>query len=537
MNDGGSDGEGLSRIIPVHADDIILPGLIAVAVALVLIEEECRVLSGEDVQLQRRIRHFLCVGQPLLHRQDASRANEHGDDIQIRLHAHIRSAFQCGPTPVHEIRHPGFRRFPPIRNTPDLILQQEPVRSLRKMAVPHMLLCKRHTAGTILHRLRDRVYQQALSEQEGRIAPGCLLITGEVKTERTDHHAVLLPHTSGQGVQIRHQAVAQCDRLFDGIVPGRALFSELPDLSGRVRAVGAHHRKKCGHLQPAHIKLPVARILHALLKIALPEPFRRRVFIASAAAPLPVVLHGEERTGVEGPPGISARGHIEALRQLRAQRLPGSCGVAGPEHCPIFLDGSIAGTREIEHPVIRIVLFLVLKHSLRVIQGKQVGPLRAEIFFVFPSDQLIAFPGLPFRLPAPVRAGEGFGAVAPPGVEAILIEPLLRLLPVQRAGLLVERIVGSQIMQQMSGFLHLRTVGGIVIHVRPHGHHGMHMHPVQRFPHRSPVGEALRIEPLFAPSVAAPGLPVLHDAVQAHAPCAVLPCGLDQFFLALIAFL
>ena len=144
-------------------------------------------------------------------------------------------------------------------------------------------------------------------------------------------------HVPGQGIDIRHQIVPQADVFLNGVIKRLALFSEVPDLPGRIGAVGTEHREKCAHLQPSDIQLPVAVVRHALVIVSLPEPFRRRVCIAAAAPVLPFASHREKSADIQRPIGVAGQAHVQALRNLLFQRFPGRVGIAGPEYRAVFL--------------------------------------------------------------------------------------------------------------------------------------------------------------------------------------------------------
>ncbi len=67
----------------------------------------------------------------------------------------------------------------------------------------------------------------------------------------------------GLRVDVRDKAVAEADVGGDGVVKGRALFAEAPDLAGDVGAVRAEDGEEDGVLEPTGVELPEAEIAAA----------------------------------------------------------------------------------------------------------------------------------------------------------------------------------------------------------------------------------------------------------------------------------
>ena len=296
--------------------------------------------------------------------------------------------------------------------------------------------------------------------------------------------------------------------------------------------MGTEHGQKGAILQPPCIQLPVSKVMNSGLIISSPEPFHGRILIAAAAPVPPFPVHGEESADIQGPVGVAAHGHIQPLPDLDGKALPGGRGVPGPEHGPVFLDGGIAGTGQVQNALTAVSLPLVLIDALGVKQGIAVGPGRIQVFLMLLSHQKIALPGLPLLLPAPVRAGEGLRGIAPPGVKALIVEPLPGLPEIELPGLRVKGIVGGKIQEHMSFFIQLFIILSSLVHIWPDRNHGMGMHFMNLRCSLLHIGITPFVQKLLSPVSLLPALPVLDNPVYGNAPPAVLGHCVHQLLLA-----
>ena len=370
------------------------------------------------------VRHFVRIGNACLHRQDTSRFHEHRDVIKRNRDGHGLSALivivciEVIPADTfRKINGPGFRSI--------------------KVLAP-----------AIVHGICYGTDQQAFAEHVFHVERGRCAVGWEIEEQTADHRAVLLHDCACHGINIRHQSVARANCFCKRIVKRVARFSKIPDFTRDIGSMGTEHRQKRAELEPSDIKLAISRIVEAFFVVAVPEPFHRGI-VAALTAPLgPVFMQDEKSTDVEGPVGQAAHRHVECFRDLLFQYVP-SCGdIAGPENGPIFLTARVSGAGEIEDSAVRRLLSLVLEDPLRMGEGVEIGPIRAEKLFVFVSYQKITLPGLSLIFPVPVRSGKRLCGVAPPGIKASGEKFPAALFPVELPGFFVKGVIGREIIEK-----------------------------------------------------------------------------------------
>ena len=169
-------------------------------------------------------------------------------------------------------------------------------------------------------------------------------------------------------------------------------------------------------------------------------------------------------------------------------------------------------------------------------QGICVCLLSREILLVLISHDPVSLPGLTAYLSSPVRSGEGLRGVAPEGVEALIEESVLHLLPVHLSCFLIECIVGRKIVQKLPVCHELLIILCSRVHVGPDRHHGMYVHFMEFLRAFLHVAVALFVQDLVAPFILLPGVPVLYYAVNGYVQFSVscsyfhkLRCGVVLF--------
>ena len=204
--------------------------------------------------------------------------------------------------------------------------------------------------------------------------------------------------------------------------------------------------------------------------------------------------------------------------------------VAGPGDGGVALLAQVGRAGQVDHPLVTGDLALPFVDALRVQQRIGVDELRIEIAFGFLGVDAQAFFWLGLEGPFPVGL-KGFGAVAPPGVDAVAEQALFGLLPVQARAVRAEGVIGGLVAQQEAVVFHFLPVGAAWTHNRPDGDHQAGIEGVQVGHHAVGVGEALGVKRLLPPQIAGPRLPVQHDAVERQLAAAVLPHDFDQLIL------
>ena len=308
--------------------------------------------------------------------------------------------------------------------------------------------------------------------------------------------------------------ISQLDKFLDSIIEHSALFPEIPDFSRRICTMRPEHRKKCSHLKPACIKLTISLIFHTLIIFSLPEPLGLRIRVASASTVLPLICNCEKGSDIQGPIGITAQSHIQTFYDLDLQILPVRAGISRPQHSCILLTRCITGTCQIQYTHILPSLSLVLINSLCMLQGKSVGHSRIQVFLVLASNQLETLPGLSFHRTAPVRTGKRLCRVTPPGIKALVKQPLLRLFPVHFSCFFIKSIIGCIIIQKISGIKKFLMIFSSGIHIRPYRDHAVGMHLMNPLHALLVIPITGLIQNLLPPVARIPGIPVLNHTIQ-----------------------
>ena len=321
-------------------------------------------------------------------------------------------------------------------------------------------------------------------------------------------------HPPGQGVDVGHQRGPQPDELCDGVVEGRALLPKAPNLPGGVGAVGAHHGHKGAQLQPAGVQLPVAQILAALGIVAAAEPILARGH--------------EEPADVKGPVGLARGGEVQPLGDLAAQGLPAGADVPGPGDGGVAVLAGEGGAGQVDHALLPGGGALALVNATGVVEGIG-GPLAAvQVFLGGLGVNHGPLVGLGAQGKAAPVGLERLGAIAPPGVHAVLEDALLGLLPVEVPGLFGESVIGGAVAQHVALLQHLPLVIAHTVHVGPDGHHQRRAQLVEPLHHGVGFGIAGGVKGLLPPLARLPRLPVLDDKAEGDVPPAVLLHRADE---------
>ena len=344
-------------------------------------------------------------------------------------------------------------------------------------------------------------------------------------------------NSSCKRINIRHQMISQFYKLLNCIIEHGSLFAKVPDFSRCIRSMRTEHRKKSSHFKPSGIQFAVSLIFNTLVIFSLPEPLWFRICIASAATILPFIGNRKECSYIQCPIRISAQSHIKAFYDLNLKVIPGSTGVTRPEHCCIFLSGSISGTCQIENTHLLCIISLILVNAFRMHQCKCIGYCRIKILFVFSTDKLVSFPWFSLYTAIPVRSGKRFGRITPPGFKALIKEPFFCLFPVHFTCLFIKCIISSIIIKKISCIKEFLMIFASGIHVRPHRNHTVCMHFIYLFHAFFVVTVAFFIKDFFSPVARFPGIPVLNNAVDRNANLSVVTDDLCQFFCCVILLL
>ena len=358
-------------------------------------------------------------------------------------------------------------------------------------------------------RLRDRMDQDGGSEQIFVAEGEGLAVLREVHHQRAHDQPVFQDGRAGEGIDVRHQLVAELDGVELFVEGPFARRAEAVDLR-RERSGGMvpHHRHEDAPLHPAHLQF----LQGDIVRTALIEPV-------------------EEAADVGVPVRDAADRVVQAGRNLRAEHVPAGLDVAAPAERGVALDAEGGAARHL-HGALRIALRPVVIVDAHV------------------RDQRERVPDTPPRAvggPVVIVLLGGIevvrlGGIAPEGVHA-LVHQAFQVFPVDLPGLGVERVVDLHAARHRPGlegqegadgleFLELR---GQRAEVRPDGDREVRVvvmdigdHRIAPFVQR--VVEAHRVPVL----VLAPVLPVLDDAVQRNAHLPMRPERLAQFLGAVV---
>ena len=328
--------------------------------------------------------------------------------------------------------------------------------------------------------------------------------------------------------------VSKLNRFLNCIIEHRSFVTEVPDFSRSICSVRAEHRKESSHLKPSSIKLAVSFVLHTFIVFALPEPLRLRICVAATATILPFISNCKERTDIQCPVRITTQSHIQAFYDLDLEVVPGSAGIAGPQHGCVFLPGCITGTGQIEDTFVFSVFSLVFINTLCMHQCKRIGNSRIQIFLVLAADKFISLPWLSLHAAIPVRTGERLCGIAPPGFESFIKETFFCLFPVHFTGFFIKSIIGCIVIKQIACVKKFLMVFAARIHIRPYRNHAVCMHFVDFFHAFFVVTVAFLVEDLFTPVAWFPGIPVLNDTIDRNTDLSVMTHDLSQFFCCVI---
>ncbi len=328
---------------------------------------------------------------------------------------------------------------------------------------------------------------------------------------------------AGERVDVRQQRIPQAAVVGHARIIRRAFRGDVPDLAERELAVRAEQRHERAELEPARVELaPFALVRRVLVFVAF---FHR------------------ETADVESPVRQAGHGDVDAGGNLVAHVVPTRDDVAAPHRHRIALGAGIALAREDEH-ALAVGGAIAFVDAMGVRQRVGIEELGGR------TQRGRRGPRLAL---ADVQVGVHVRLVGvhPPGIEALAVELVVDLAPVDRLRVgrirVVERVLVALTdpvqfadfdvaLVHVPGGGEFLVVGSGRIELRPDRDHDLRVHGVHRRDHAVRIGEMRLVEVVRAPCVLRPVRPVEHDVVDRQLALAVLGQRGDQFVLALVAF-
>ena len=263
--------ERASSIVPAQFDGSVGTLLVAVAVALVIVQCKGSIGTRIHVDGERQVRLRCTVLRHLRSRHQRATTHEERQSVQRCIrHYPLSACVHLASPEVH-----------PCGST---------IRSHRQVYA---------TRGST--RLCHGAHQHA-SKHIFILDVQRLRVGSKVKCQHARHGIVAKGLHRRQRVSIRSQSIAQVNHVDDSIVVRRTRLTEVPRLTLRVRAMATQHRQEGSPLQHTSIQFAIGRVCIALRVLTLVEP-------SSVAA-------GKEATHIHCPVRVTCRHIVESSRYL-----------------------------------------------------------------------------------------------------------------------------------------------------------------------------------------------------------------------------